>query len=224
MTWEILNAAIVAVTGISIIGFVLPWILPNANDTARYKLPVLQRLSILPMSLFVCALSFAVSLVAGHHEADVNEFSVNMFFEFGAIMLLYVGDMIYIAPSGKLTLRIIAGSLLAVGGFGIHSMPWWMACLLAIVLVSVVCYTLDFFTISNRMRLISLISLLFCLGIVLYSMDKYPYSLFAVAVASGLTPLVLKKCESNKIGNTIKTRIPAIGAIISLLLLEVILY
>lgn len=222
MTLKILNLAIVAATGISTIGFVLSWLLPDANGTTKYNLPALQRISILPMSLFVCALSFAISLATGHHDTVGNEFSPGIFLGLGAILLLYVGDMIHIAHDVKLALRIIAGGLLAVGGFGIHSMTWWTGCLLAVILVPVVCYTLDFITISDKLRHTLLASLLFCFGIVLYSMDKYPYSLFALAVAGGLTPLVFQEWRNHKNGDTIKTRIPAIGGIIALLLLEVI--
>ncbi len=222
MIWEILNAAIVTVTDIAVIGFVLPWMLPDANDNAKCKLPVLQRLSIFPVSLLVCAVSFAVSLATGHHETDGNVFSQGICFGFGAVILLYVADMIYITPGVKLTVRIIAGGLLAVGGFGIHSMPWWTACLLAVVLVPAICYTLDFVNISVRLYHASLASILFCLGIILMYMDMYHYGLFAMAVAGGLVPLVVQERESRKNENAVNTRIHAIGAIIALLLLEVI--
>ncbi len=222
MIWEILNAAIVVMVAIAVIGFVLPWMLSEASDTARYKLPVLQRCSILPVSLFVCAMSFSVSLATGHYETYNNEFSSGIYFGFGAVLLLYVADMIYMASCVKLAVRIIDGGLMAVGGFGIHSMPWWMACLLAVILVPAVCYTLDFVTISDRLRHTLLALLLFCIGIVLTCLNKCPCGLFAMAVAGGLVPLVVQERESRKKENAVNTRIPAIGAIIALLLLEVI--
>ncbi len=94
--------------------------------------------------------------------------------------------------------------------------------MLAVVLVPAICYTLDFVNISVRLYHASLASILFCLGIILMYMGKYHYGLFAMAVAGGLVPLVVQERESRKKENAVNTRIPAISAIIALLLLEVI--
>ena len=159
-TW-IINVAVVFLLCMFLAGFMIPKILLisfrknlfDGHDERKIHkgaVPRLGGLAFSPVIFFSIVLVIAINFVLGkgYLIAHLHENSIEMAFEFCAMLLLYVvgiaDDLIGVRYSAKFYIQIISSILLVVGGiyidnfhgmFGIYELPAWIGYILTVVVI-----------------------------------------------------------------------------------------